>query len=430
MPKSPKKINDDVISDIAADVYKHLIETPAQSVKKFLDTEASGGIILVCAALLAILVANSPLQGLYHYFLETIRFSVGFLDGNTDTDIYIEKPILLWVNDGFMAIFFFLVGLEIKREITSGELSAPERTVLPVIAAIGGVIFPALIYWYFNKHDPVAVQGWAIPAATDIAFALGVLSLLGSRVPVSLKVLLTAVAIIDDLCAIVIIALFYTESINGAPFIIVSLCMAALCAMRYFRVEKITAFLLIGMVLWAAVLKSGVHATLAGVVLAMFIPMTSQKREGYSPLKHLEHNLHPWVALGILPLFAFANAGVSFAGMQWEDVFNPVSMGIALGLVVGKQIGVFVLMAVCILLRFAPKPEGANWLQLYGVSILCGIGFTMSLFIGGLSFESPELQVSLRVGVIFASIVSAVLGILVLYIGSAKTVAKNNLNNG
>lgn len=396
---------------------------------QFFKMEAAGGILLMIAATLALLIANSPLNYYYVYFLENIDLTIGFVMQDQLSPLALSKPLLLWINDGLMAIFFFLVGLEIKREFKEGELSSRDRALLPAMAAVGGMVFPALIYYFLNMDDPVAVRGWAIPAATDIAFALGVLALLGSRVPTSLKVLLTAIAIIDDLGAILIIALFYTESIEMTPLIIGGVAFFGMVILNRFRVSRIAPYALLGFILWFVVLKSGIHATLAGVVTAMFIPLRCTNDPKHSPLKHLEHSLHPWVAYLVLPLFAFANAGVSFEGMSLNDLIDPITMGIAGGLVVGKQAGIFLTLVAVIALGLSPKPKNASWAQLYAVSLLCGIGFTMSLFIGELAFVTRDQAASVRMGVIMGSVVSALAGYMVLLLHD-KMKRKNNLDYG
>lgn len=379
----------------------------------FFRMEAAAGILLMVFAALAIIIANTPLHHAYEYFFEKIYLTIGFSAGQFDA-LFISKPLLLWINDGFMAVFFFLVGLEIKREFVSGELSTRDRAFLPIVAAIGGMAVPALIYYFINKDNPIAVHGWAIPAATDIAFALGILALLGTRAPTSLKVLLTAIAVIDDLGAIMIIALFYTSQVNITALIIAAVAVVGLVCLNRMKVVSIAPYILIGFILWFAVLKSGVHATLAGVFTALFIPMVDPNKPDHSPLKHLEHALHPWVAFMILPLFAFANAGVSFHGMTWDALTNSITLGIVGGLVLGKQIGIFLIMVIVIGLGLSPKPKGTNWLQLYGVSILCGVGFTMSLFIGELAFETREQADAVRMGVIIGSLICASMGYVLL----------------
>ena len=379
--------------------------------------EASGGLVLVVAAGLALIVANSPLGSIYLEFL-TIPGSVqvGGLE--------VSKPLLLWVNDLWMAIFFFLVGLEIKREVLEGQLSTRANLMLPLIAAVGGMAAPALIYVAINWHDPVNLNGWAIPAATDIAFALGVLALLGSRAPISLKVLLTAIAILDDLGAIIVIAMFYTANLSLMSLGLAAIVGLGLVALNLFRVTHVAAYLILGAILWLCVLKSGVHATLAGVFTALTIPLKVRDEDGHSLLKHLEHQLHPWVAFLILPTFAFANAGVSFEGMGFGSLAEPVTLGIILGLVVGKQIGVFVPLWLTIKSGLAPMPANANYMQLYGMSLLCGIGFTMSLFIGGLAFELSDFEAPVRLGVLSGSLICAILGYSMLRFAPAPPSAK------
>lgn len=385
-----------------------------QAVRDFFRMEASGGILLVIAAILAILIANSPLYDVYHHFLNEVRFRIGFDDLTGGFDLEIKKSVLLWINDGFMAIFFLLVGLEIKRELVGGELSSRSRALLPALAAVGGMVVPAAIYYFINMDSPENLSGWAIPAATDIAFALGILSLLGTKAPVQLKILLTAIAVIDDLGAILIIAIFYSEDIAFGPLYVAGASLLGLAALNAKCVHRVTPYMLLGLILWVAVLKSGVHATLAGVITAFFVPYYAPKRD-YYPCKHLEHVLHPWVAFGILPIFAFANAGVPFTGMGLHSLADPVTLGITLGLVVGKQIGIFTILFLAIKSGLSPKPKNATWLQLYAVSVLCGIGFTMSLFIGGLAFDDLHHQASIRLGVLVGSTISALAGFLILY---------------
>jgi Na+:H+ antiporter, NhaA family len=375
---------------------------PMSVLRDFLESEAAGGLILMGAAALALIVANSPLSGFY---FETLHFYVFGLS--------IEH----WINDGLMVVFFLLVGLEIKREMLDGQLSTWPRRILPGVAALGGMVAPALVYVAFNLGNAETLRGWAIPAATDIAFALGVLSLLGSRVPASLKVFLTALAIIDDLGAVVIIALFYTADLSLPALGLAACLLACLIGLNRFGVEKLWPYLILGVVLWVAVLQSGVHATLAGVALALTIPLRpapGRPDDPHSPLHSLEHAIHPWVGYGVVPIFGFANAGVSFAGLDASVLVGPVPLGIALGLFVGKQIGVFGTAWATVRLGYADKPDGATMPQLYGVSLLCGIGFTMSLFIGGLAFAgSPELSDAVKIGVLGGSIISGVVGWMV-----------------
>lgn len=394
--------------------HTHSATALMAATKDFFHLEASGGIILVLASALALVIANSPFFSTYHYLLTEMEFRIGFSDPG-DFDFEIKKSLLLWINDGMMAIFFFLVGLEIKREFVEGQLSTRDRALLPAIAALGGMIVPALIYWFINRDSPETLAGWAIPAATDIAFALGVISLLGSRVPVSLKVLLTAIAIMDDLGAILIIAFFYAHGVDLTPLIYAGAATILLFILNKRHVSSTIPYILIGLVLWVAVLKSGVHATLAGVITALFIPMRHRDDVTYSPCKHLEHALHPWVAFGVLPIFGFANAGVPFAGMGLNSLIDPVTLGIIAGLILGKQLGIFSMLWLTIKSGLSPMPKNATWPQLYGISMLCGIGFTMSLFIGGLAFgDSLVMQAEVRLGVLVGSIISAILGYMLL----------------
>ena len=373
--------------------------------------ESAGGIVLMAAAALALIAANSPLSAYYDLFIDTpVEVRIGAFE--------IAKPLLLWVNDGLMAVFFFLVGLEVKREILEGELSRPANVMLPAIGAVGGILAPVGIYIFFNYGDAVAMNGWAIPAATDIAFALGILMMLGSRVPVSLKVFLVSLAIFDDLGAIVIIALFYSTNLSMFALTIASTCLVVLGYMNWRHVSSVATYILIGVVMWAAVLKSGVHATLAGVALAMFIPMRARDEPDRSPLRELEHDLHTVVAFGILPLFAFVNAGISLAGISLSDLMHPIAFGIAAGLFIGKQLGVFLLCYLAIKLGMAKLPAGAGLGALYGVAILSGVGFTMSLFVDGLAFENlpsdAVFNFDQRLGILLGSLASGIVGYFVL----------------
>ncbi len=380
-------------------------------VQDFLRLETAAGFILMFVAALALIANNSPMAAGYSAFLNMpVEVKFGGFE--------IAKPLLLWINDGLMAIFFFLVGLEIKSEVLEGELSSFDKAALPIFAAIGGILFPALVFVGINLGSPGNLQGWAIPAATDIAFALGVLALAGSRVPVSLKILLLAVAIIDDLAAIVIIALFYTDNLSLTALSWGLVGVAGLFALNRLRVMKITPYVILGLFVWACVLKSGVHATLAGVIAAFAIPLKHTDPERSSPLHKAEHNLHVWVAYMILPLFAFANAGVSLQGISLADVMAPLPLGIALGLFVGKQLGVFSLAALAIKLGWARLPEGTNYLHLYGVACLTGVGFTMSLFIGTLAFDDEAMLNAVRLGVLMGSLASGIAGYTVLRIAS------------
>ncbi|MDO9431129.1 MAG: Na+/H+ antiporter NhaA [Phenylobacterium sp.] len=370
--------------------------------REFLDSGAAGGLLLMAAAVLALFVANSPLSDSYFKLLHA---PLGGLD------------VLHWINDGLMALFFLFVGLEIKREFLDGQLSTWANRALPGIAAAGGVIVPGLIYAAVNAGQPDTLRGWAIPTATDIAFALGVLSLLGSRVPTSLKVFLATLAIVDDLVAVLVIAVFYTAELNHAALGGAGVATLLLIGFNRLKIAQLAPYLVIGAALWWLVLLSGVHATVAGVVLALTIPLRRSKAapdDMTSPLHRLEHGLNPWVAFLIVPVFGFANAGVSFAGMSAGVLLEPVTLGVALGLFVGKQVGVFGTAALAIKLRIADLPVAASWPQLYGVAVLCGIGFTMSLFIGLLAFPDPALQDEVKVGVLAGSLVSALVGAALL----------------
>jgi Na+:H+ antiporter, NhaA family len=373
--------------------------------------EAASGVVLMLASALALALANSPLAGFYDLLL-SVRGSVRI------ADFAIEKPILLWINDGLMAIFFLLVGLEIKRELLEGELSDRRRALLPASAATGGMIVPALTYLGITWNAPGAASGWAIPSATDIAFSLGVMALLGSRVPSSLKLFLTALAIIDDLGAIIIIAIFYTAELSWVSLEVAAAALAVLFALNLAGVRRIIWYVLVGVVLWVFVLKSGVHATLAGVALALAIPFKAG-RGGDSPLTRVEHELAPWVAFGILPLFGFANAGLSFSDLSLSLFIEPIPVGIAVGLFLGKQIGVFGSAALVIRAGWADPPAGASWIALYGTSILTGIGFTMSLFVGTLAFGQSDLEPLMRFGVLLGSLLSGVVGAAVLGLAPA-----------
>jgi NhaA family Na+:H+ antiporter len=377
-------------------------------IRDFLRHESASGIVLLCAAVLAFAVTNSPLAGFYHEFFELhLTVKLG--------DVGFDKSLNHWINDGLMAIFFFLVGLEIKREFIEGELSSPRQAALPVIAAIGGMAAPAAVYILLNARTPATLDGWAIPAATDIAFSMGVVSLLGNRVPESLKIFLLALAIIDDLGAIIIIAIFYTAGLSLQALGLASIGVAALIILNRMNVQRLAAYVLVGFYVWTCVLESGVHATLAGTVVGLCVPLRSPRgEEEQSLLERCIHGLHPWVAFGIMPIFAFTNAGVSLAGLTWEAVATPVTLGVALGLFIGKQVGVMATVALAHITRLARLPEGANWGEIYGIAILTGIGFTMSLFIGGLAFREIDHVVEMRLGVISGSFLSAIAGLLVL----------------
>ncbi|MEC9261409.1 MAG: Na+/H+ antiporter NhaA [Pseudomonadota bacterium] len=379
-------------------------------VENFLKRESSAGILLMIATALALVVANTPLD---LYYDKLVSMPVIIAAG----DFRIDKPLLLWINDGLMAVFFFHVGLELKREVCEGELANPKNIVLPASGAIGGMIIPALIYVGINWGNPAAMSGWAIPAATDIAFALGVMALLGKRVPASLKVFLVTLAIIDDIGAIVIIALFYTENITEVALMIAAVCFLVLWIMNKRNVVDLPGYIIVGVVLWVALLKSGVHATLAGVLLAAFIPMREKRNPDNSPVVRLEHELNSAVSFAIIPIFAFANAGINFGNISPEGIFHPVTWGIFLGLVVGKQVGVFAFCWLIVKLGLASLPSDLNFKHIYGCSLLCGVGFTMSLFIGGLAFQETGINQIFdeRVGILAGSAVSAVLGFTVLY---------------
>lgn len=381
---------------------------------RFFQLEAASGLLLIAAAALALIINNSSLSWLYNGLLDTpVVAQIGALK--------IAKPLLLWINDGLMALFFLLIGLEVKREVLDGQLSKPSQIVLPGAAAIGGMVVPALVYWFFNRDNPAALGGWAIPMATDIAFALGVLALLGKRVPVSLKLFLMTLAIIDDLGAIIVIAIFYSGALSTLSLALAGACIVALIAMNRLGVVKLGPYMIIGLILWVCVLKSGVHATLAGVTLAFCIPLRTKNAEP-SPLLTLEHALHPWVAYGILPLFAFANAGLSLSGVTVESFTHHVPMGIAVGLLLGKTLGVFGLTWLAVKIGIAALPQGANWGQVLGVAILCGIGFTMSLFVGSLAFVpgASEYAGMDRMGILTGSILAALIGYAVVAVASRK----------
>lgn len=375
-----------------------------EKIRTFFSSEMAGGVVLAVTALLAMLVANSPLYEMYHHFLEIpIVISVGNLS--------IDHHLLHWINDGLMVIFFFLVGLELKREILVGELSDVKKVVLPALGAVGGMLVPALVYAVFNYQDEQLLKGWAVSSATDIAFALGVLSLLGKRVPLALKVFLASIAIFDDIGAILVIALFYSSGLSMKALTVAGVMLAIMFAMNRMNVTRTTAYALVGLVLWVAMLKSGIHATIAGVLGAMFIPMKNEKNPDESPLEILEHDLHETVTFVVLPVFAFANAGIHLSGSGLEQLTHSVPLGIALGLVIGKPIGVMLFSWLGVKFGLASLPEKVDWKQVFGVSILCGIGFTMSLFIGGLAFANMETKLfDERLGIMLGSLVAGVAG--------------------
>ena len=376
--------------------------------KAFIDSEAASAVPLLAATVLALALANSPLAGPIEAALDTrLGISWRFVE--------LSKPLLLWINDGLMAIFFLLVGLEIKREVVEGELSQPSQVALPIAGALGGMIVPGVIYAALNWRDPLALGGWAIPTATDIAFSLGVLAALGSRVPLALKVFLTTLAIVDDLGAIVIIAAFYTDQLSLMALAFAALFIAGLAILNLAGVRRLAPYLVLGTALWLSVLKSGVHATLAGVVLALFIPLKGAgEADAARPAIWLEHMIKPWSAWVIMPVFAFANAGLSLAGLSLSSLLQPVSLGIVAGLFLGKQIGILLGAGLLIALGIAAMPTGGSWRRLHGVAILGGVGFTMSLFIGTLAFDDGAQQAQVRLGVLAGSLLSAAAGYLVL----------------
>jgi NhaA family Na+:H+ antiporter len=382
-----------------------------RSIDRFFKHEASGGILLMLAALAALIVANSALSGAYEGALGS--YLAITLDGQG-----LEKPLILWINDGLMAVFFFLIGLELKREMLEGKLKNPADVILPGMAAVGGMVVPALVFAWFNWGNPATIGGWAIPAATDIAFALGILALVGDRAPTSLKVFLLTLAILDDLGAILIIALFYTAELKVDYLLMALVPLFLLIWLNAKGTHRVAPALLLGTIMWFFVLKSGVHATLAGVITAFCIPL--KDKYGKSPLHALEHGIAPYVLYLIVPIFAFANAGVVLKGMALSDLAAPLPLGIALGLVVGKQVGVFGITFLMVKSGLARLPHGANWLHVYGIACLAGIGFTMSLFIGSLSFEDVSLMNDVRMGVLAGSLVSALLGYGVLMLASAR----------
>lgn len=376
----------------------------------FMRQDSASGILLIVAAVLALVLENSPLSWFYDALLSTpVEIRIG--------ELHLDKPLLLWINDGLMAVFFMLIGLEVKREFLEGELSGPDQIILPGVGAVGGMLVPAAIYYWLNKGDPLALNGWAIPAATDIAFALGILALVGNRVPISLRVFLMALAIFDDLGAVVIIAIFYTADLSVVSLMIALVAILGLFALNLLKVTRISAYVMVGVILWVAVLKSGVHATLAGVLLGLMIPLKDPKNSERSPLREVEHGLHQWVALLIVPVFAFANAGVSLSGLTINALIEPIPLGIAAGLFLGKQIGILLFCGVAIVMGFARLPNGASWWGFYATSVLCGIGFTMSLFIASLAFEqggSDAVIMGDRLGILVGSVLSAVVGFLIM----------------
>ncbi len=382
-----------------------MINRVGAALRDFLKQESAGGIVLIIAAGLALIIANTPLAPLYFGTLET-KLNVSF------GDFSINKGLILWINDGLMAIFFFLIGLEVKREVIDGQLSSWDKASLPLTAAVGGMAIPALIYVSFNYNSPESIGGWAIPAATDIAFALGILSLLGPRVPVAMKALLLAIAVIDDIGAILVIALFYTGEIKVEMLIGAGVSLALLFAIGRMRIASAIPYVLLTVIMWVFVLKSGVHATLAGVTAAMMVPIVA--RDGSRMLEHMEHGLHKWVAFVIIPVFGFANAGVTLIGLSPADLLQPLPLGIALGLLIGKQVGIVGFAWLAVKSGIAKLPEGVGWRKLHGLSLLAAIGFTMSLFIGNLAFEDQAQIDAVKLGVLSGSLIAALTGYFML----------------
>jgi Na+:H+ antiporter, NhaA family len=369
------------------------------ALKKFFELEAAGGILLAAAAIVALVLANSPLHPVYDQVLNARIFSAS---------------LVYWINDGLMAVFFYMIGLEIKREFAEGRLSSARQALLPVLAALGGMIVPAIVFMAMNGGAPENLRGWAIPTATDIAFSLGVLGLLGSRVPIELKIFLTAIAVIDDMGAILIIAVFYAHGFHPEFLMLALGIIAALLTLNLTGVSKGLPYIVLTVILWAAVLQSGIHATLAGIAGALFIPLRAKDGSGISPLQSQMHILHPYVCFGILPVFSLANAGVPFDGLTFAALYDPLTIGIILGLFIGKQLGVFAAVRIAVASRLCALPENLSWGQVYGMAVLCGIGFTMSLFIGGLAFTGVHQQAEIRLGVLVGSLLSAISGYFIL----------------
>ncbi len=382
-----------------------MVSQIAPMLREFMQKESAGGITLIFAAFAALIVANSPLLGAYRAWLD-IPIVAGF------GGFVIDKPLLLWVNDGLMAVFFFLIGLEVKREVLDGQLSSWDKASLPLVAAIGGMAIPAIVYLAINSGTPENTAGWAIPAATDIAFALGILALLGPRVPVALKALLLAIAVIDDIGAITIIALFYTGEIDTTYLMMGGVVFLLMLAIGRMRVASAIPYVLLAILMWAFILKSGVHATLAGVAAALTVPMVA--RNGERLLEHMEHALHPWVAFLVIPIFGFANAGVTLLGLDPMDALAPLPLGIALGLLIGKQVGILGFAWLAVKTRIASLPQGVSWRQIHGLSLFAAIGFTMSLFIGNLAFVSAEQVDAVKLGVLSGSTIAAITGFFLL----------------
>ncbi|HHW7567778.1 TPA: Na+/H+ antiporter NhaA [Mannheimia haemolytica] len=392
-----------------------------EKLKAFFKSEASGGILLLIFAFAAIVCANTSLSDTYFDFLQTtVRVQFG--------EFALSKPLLLWVNDGLMAVFFALVGVEVKKELFEGSLSSYKKAIFPAIAAIGGMIVPAIVYWLINQNSPEYHNGWAIPMATDIAFAVGIVALLGARVPLALKAFLLALAIIDDLGAIVVIAIFYSQEISVQALTIAAIAIIGLVLLNRFKVTSLCAYLVVGLVLWTSVLKSGVHATLAGVIIGFCVPLKG--KHGERPAEELEHILAPWCAYMILPIFAFANAGVYLLEMGMEQLSSPLPLGIALGLIIGKTLGVFGFSYLAVLFRLASLPQGVNFKQIFAIAVLCGIGFTMSMFLASLAFDVSEAGESItalaRLGILLGSAVSAILGYTLLRMATKQNNPENN----
>ena len=381
---------------------------PLAFIRNFFKLEATSGIFLLVAAVIALIIDNSPWHNHYQAIIHA-PISIN------STYLQLSMPLVEWINQGLMAIFFLLVGMEIKREIFLGEMNSWRKIALPIMAALGGMIIPTLIYLGFNWHNPAVLRGWAIPTATDIAFSLGILSLLHNRILFSMKIFLTALAIFDDIGAIIIIAIFYTSKIYWVYLSFGLISLLILVLLNHFQIKKLTPYLLIGIILWYLMLRSGVHAVLAGVLLAFTIPLHSKDHDHASPLQILEKKLHPWVAFLILPVFGLTNAGVSFSGISWQYWFNSVTLGVTLGLLIGKQLGVFGATWLAVKMKLVSLPEKATWKHIYGIALLCGVGFTMSLFIGSLAFpENSSNLAAARVGIFCGSLFSGLLGYLVL----------------
>lgn len=386
----------------------------------FLQPDTRPGILMLLAAITALVAANTPLSPLYDTLKGTlVAVSVG--------EMQIRKPLLLWINDGLMALFFFLVALEIKRETLRGSLSSLSQASLPLAGALGGMVIPALIYALLNADSPERFNGWAIPAATDIAFALGVLALIGNRIPSSLRVILLGIAIYDDLGAILVIALFYTDNLATDALVFAAAGMGALFLLNRLKVRQIVPYVLVGTIIWVAVLKSGIHATLAGFLVGLFVPLTIPGHA--SPLERAEHGLHPWVVYFVVPVFAFANAGVALIGIDSATAFGPVTLGIVLGLAIGKPVGVYSMVWLAVRLGLCRLPDGVNWRHILGVSMLTGIGFTMSLFIGELAFEGADFSAPIRIGVLLGSALSAIAGTAVLLTAPRKAAAAGDASS-